>query len=1067
MTFVHLHTHSEYSFLDGACRLRELAARAGELSMPALALTDHGGLHGAIEFCQLARQAGIKPIIGCEIYLAPDFHLVLLAKNRTGYENLVQLVSRSHLERLDYKPRVDKDMLACYAGGLIALSGCLAGEIPRLLLQGQYARTREKAMEYQAIFGPGNFYLELQNHGLSREIRCNQLLRELAGETKIPLVATNDVHYLDRKDASVHELLVSIGTLPTIQAPHPLKLPNGEFYLKSAGEMRYLFREIPQAIENTLKISASCNLALPLGSLRLPFFPLPEGVTHDDYLASLCQQGLSKRYTNLTGEIRQRLERELQIIGAMKLAPYFLIVADLVDFARQKGIPVGPGRGSAGGSLVAYALGITSIDPIENQLFFERFLNPERPDLPDIDLDLCQRRRGEVLSYIHQKYGAGHVAQIGIFSTMGARGAIRDVGKALGVPQRIINLVANNLPHFSGKGGLEHALSTLPEFKTLPIHQEPWRTLIEKARSMEGRVRHRSIHPAGVVISQESLQKTVPLQLAPGGEIVTQYGPESLEALGLLKIDLLGLRNLTIIDDTLKLVAKNRGLQLTPEQIPADDPAAYRLLQNGETLACFQLESSGMRSLMKKLKPINIRDLIALLALYRPGPWDSGMVERFLKRRHGEEPVVYPHPSLEPVLIDTYGIVLFQEQVMQVANFAAGYRMGEADLLRRAVAKKSTDLQRHEQKFIQGCLNNGFSAEEARKIYTSLTRFAGYSFNKAHSTAYACISYQTAFLKANYPEEYFASLLSSQTGYYNLSVYIEEAKRRGIKILPPDINRSSAYFTVDREAVRVGLAIIKGVGEHSVREILQAKKQGAEFTSFYDFCSRVNTRVVNRRVLTNLINAGAFDSLGLNRPQLLASAEGVLKAVRAAQKTRQTGQLSFMDLGLMAKDSGIEYNLNVPDYSREEKMRLERELLSISIAEHPFARYQRMITRHKITMTGKLKGLREGNSVTVAGTVVSSRRQPTRNKDYMLILLLEDPFGQVEVILFPGTYKQYLYELNPEGILIKGKLCFEGEQPKVIAESIRSLTLLRSQESEVRSRNEGTGENIAQGSLEE
>lgn len=1042
MTFVHLHTHSEYSFFDGACRLGELVARAGEFSMPALALTDHGGLHGAIEFYQLARQAGIKPIIGCEIYIAQNYHLVLLAKNRTGYENLVQLVSQAHLDGPAHKPRVDKDMLACYAGGLIALSGCLSGEIPRLLLHGKYAEAREKTLEYQAIFGPGNFYLELQNHGLSQEIRCNRRLIELARETRIPLVATNDVHYLDRKDASVHELLVSIGTLQTVHAPNPLKLPTEEFYLKSTGEMRNLFREIPQAIENTLKISEECNLELHLGSFRLPFFPLPQGVTNDDCLASLCEEGLSRRYANLTREIRDRLERELRIIGEMKLAPYFLIVADLVAFARKKGIPVGPGRGSAGGSLAAYALGITEIDPIEHNLFFERFLNPERSDLPDIDLDLCQRRRGEVLSYLHKKYGAGHVAQIGIFSTLGARGAVRDAGKALGVPQRIVDLVATNLPHFSGPGGLDHALSTLPEFKTIPINEEPFQTLIAKAKRIEGRVRHRSIHPAGVVISQESLKKTVPLQLAPGGEIVTQYGPESLEALGLLKIDLLGLRNLTIIDDTLKLLAKTRGVQVTPDEIPHDDPAAYTLLQNGETLGCFQLESAGMRSLLKKLKPTNMRDLIALLALYRPGPWDSGMVERFLKRRHGEEPVHYPHLCLEPVLRDTYGIVLFQEQVMQVAHLAAGYRMGEADLLRRAVAKKSADLKGHEQKFIQGCLNNGFSEEEARKIFESLTRFAGYSFNKAHSTAYACISYQTAYLKANYPEEYFASLLSSQAGYYNLSVYVEEAKRRGVKILPPDINRSSAHFTVDQGAVRIGLAVIKGVGLQSICEILKARKLGGEFTSFYDFCSRVDTRMVNRRVLKNLINVGAFDSLGLTRPQLAANTEMVLKAARTVQKIRGTGQLSLLDLGLMAEDSGIEYNLDLPDYSQEEKIRLERELLSISIREHPLARYQGMMNKHRITRTGQLQKIRGGNSVTLAGTVVNCRRQPTRNKDYMLIILLEDPFGQVEIILFPRTYQQYLYELNPEGILVRGKLFFEGEQPKVIAESIRSLSSL-------------------------
>lgn len=1039
MSFVHLHVHSEYSFLDGACRLGELVARAKALAMPALALTDHGGLHGAIEFYQLAREAGIKPILGCEIYLAPDFHLVLLAKNRQGYENLVQLVSRAHLAGLEQKPMVEREGLIRFAGGLMALSGCLAGEVPRLLWAGKYAEARAKALEYREIFGPGNFYLELQNHGLRQESRCNRLLTDLARQTGLPLVATNDVHYLDREEAAVHELLVSIGTLQTIHAPNPLKLPTPEFFLKSPGEMRELFRGTPQAIRNTLKISAECNLELNLGAPCLPLFPLPQGFTHHEYLTSLCHAGLSRRYAHITPEIRQRLATELNIIKKMHLAPYFLIVADLVAFARERGIPVGPGRGSAGGSLVAYALGITKIDPILHQLYFERFLNPQRPDLPDIDLDLCQRRRDEVLAYLHQKYGCEHVAQIGIFSTMGARGAIRDVGRALALPQPLIDLVARNLPHFSGKGGLEHALSTLPEFKKLPVEAEPYRTLIAQAKRMEGRVRHSSVHAAGVVISQEKLSKTIPLQLAPGGETVTQYGPESLEALGLIKIDLLGLRNLTIIDDTLRLIAQGRGLKLTPEEIPLDDAATYELLGKGQTLGCFQLESSGMRSLLQRLKPKHLKDLIALLALYRPGPWDSGMVESFLKRRHGEEPVAYPHPCLEPVLQDTYGVILFQEQVMQVANLAAGYSMGEADLLRRAIAKKSAQLKGHRQKFLQGCVKNGFSEEAALKIFHTLTGLAGYSFNKAHSTAYAYLSYQTAYLKANYPAEYWAALCSSQTGYYSLAVYVEEARRRGIGILPPDINRSSAHFTVEKGKIRVGLAIIKGLGSRSVYEILQARKRGGEFTSCYDFCSRVDTKVVKRTVLKNLINAGAFDSLGLNRPQLLADLERVLKAARKAQNERGSGQLSFWDLGLMPGEPACKYDRNIPDYTREEKTRLEQELLSISVREHPLDRLQGMLAGQKITRSDQLWQFREGSSVTISGLVVNSRRRPAKNKEYMLLLLLEDQFGQMEVIVFPRTYRQYLYELVPAGILVKGKLRTAGEQPRIIAESIRAL----------------------------
>lgn len=1043
MTFVHLHVHSEYSFLDGACRLREIVARAKASSMPALALTDHGGLYGAIEFYQLARESGIKPIIGTEICLAPYFHLILLVKNRKGYENLVQLVSRSHLKSLYHKPVIQKEDLTLYADGLIALSGCLSGEIPRLLLNGRYTEARTKALEYREIFGSGNFYLELQNHGLSQQIRCNRLLKQLAEKTGIPLVATNDVHYLDRDEAAVQELLVSIRALENNYKSNSFKLPTPEFYFKSSEEMKYLFRETPEAVENTLKISRECNLELNLGAFCPPFFPLPQGVTPDEYLAALCQKGLKQRYSNLTWEIQQRLQKELEIIRKMKLAPYFLVVSDLVAFAREKEIPVGPGRGSAGGSLVAYTLGITGIDPIEHQLLFERFLNPERPDLPDIDLDLCQRRRDEILAYLYQKYGAEHVAQIGIFSTLGARGAVRDVGKALGVPRRIVNLIAGNLPHFSGKGGLEHAFSTLPEFKKIPINQEPFQRLISRAKSIEGRVRHCSTHAAGVVISQKSLSKVVPLQTSPGGEIITQYGPESLETLGLIKIDLLGLRNLTIIDDALKLIAKTRGIKLTPEKIPLDNPLTYELLQNGQTLGCFQLESSGMRSLLQKLKPVNLKDIIALLALYRPGPWDSGIVKSFLQRRHGKEPITYPHPSLEPILKDTYGIILFQEQVMQVANLAAGYRMGEADLLRRAIAKRLPGLKGQEQKFIQGCLKNGFTEKEAIEIFQSLTRFAGYSFNKAHSTAYAYISYQTAFLKANYPEEFFASLLSSRTGYYNLSVYVEEARRRGIKILPPDINRSLYNFTVEDGAIRVGLGIIKGVGFQSVLEILNTRKQGGKFASFYEFCSRVNTAVVNRSILQNLINVGAFDSLGLSRPQLLANMEKVLTVVKKFKKVRGTGQLSFFDFGVMPRDYGFNYYLDIPDYSWEEKIRLEQELLSISVREHPLAKFQSKLNDCSLKKTDQLLKLQEGSSVTVAGTVVSCRRQPIRNNRYMLIILLEDQFGQVEVILFPRTYQQYLYQLDPEGILVKGKLFFEGEQPRVIAQSIRALSSLK------------------------
>lgn len=1071
MSFVHLHVHSEYSFLDGACRLKNLVARAKELGMPALALTDHGGMHGAIEFYQLAKEAGVKPIIGCEVYVAPgnrftktkeaqgNFHLTLLARNFKGYQNLVKLVSRSHLEGFYHKPRVDKELLGLYSEGLIALSGCLMGEIPRLLRGKSYREAVAKAYEYQKIFGQGNFYLELQNHGRSEEILGSRLLQELGRHTGIPVAATNDVHYVDQNEAPIQEILTSMRTAKANHDPKFFKSVKPEFYLKSAAAMTELFRETPEAINNTLRISEQCQLEIEFNRFRLPNFPVAgqyctsdgQDVSQDDLLLSLCRAGIRRRYPAVTQDIRDRMEKEIKIIREMKFASYFLIVADIVNFARSRGIPVGPGRGSAGGSFAAYVLGITNVDPIKHNLFFERFLNPERPDLPDIDLDFCQRRRDEVLAYLSEKYGSGNVAQIGIFSTLGARGAIRDTGKALGIPENVIHLIAANLPHFSGQGGLEHALNTLPEFKKIPLQAEPFRSFIEKAKRMEGRIRHTSIHAAGVVISQAGLSQWVPLQLAPGGEIVTQYGPESLKALGLIKIDLLGLRNLTIIHDTLQSVVKDRGLNLTVEEIPIDDSATYTLLRQGDTLGCFQLESSGMRSLLKKLKPVNIDDLIAILALYRPGPWDSGLVEGFLRKRQGQEAVNYPHRSLEPVLKDTYGLILFQEQVMQVANVAAGYSMGEADLLRRAIAKRLPALREHRIKFIKGCLDNGFSKAEAENVFELLSKFAGYSFNKAHSTGYALISYQTAFLKANYPVEYLAALLSSQTGYYGLAVYVEEARRKGIQILPPCVNRSFAHFTVEGSAIRAGLSLIKGLGFQSALAILDARKQKGPFKSYYDFWQRVDRKKVNRTVVKNLINVGALDGFGLNRPQLLGNLEMVLKAVRKSStddRNGQTGQLSFWDLGLMEEEYGLCYNLNIPDYTAEEKSRLERELLNISLREHPLAKYQKMFIQHGIKPIIHLPQQPEGSMVTLAGVVVNCRRQPTRNKEYMLFILLEDQSGQIEVIVFPSTYQKYLYELNPEGIIVKGKLVREGEQVKVIAESLSALEIIMEQKTE-------------------
>lgn len=1034
MEFVHLHVHSEYSFPNGVCRLPNLIEKASLSGMSALALTDRNGLYGAIEFYQLARRANIKPIIGCELTLLPNYQLVLLVKNLHGYENLVRLVTNAHLK--ESPVGINKEQLRRYSEGLIALDGFLRGEIGHLLQLGKYSEAEQRVREYQQIY-PGNFYLEIQNHGLKAEEQYIRLTSRLSQKTGTPMAATNDVHYLGPDESEVHELLTSIRTGQTLQQANEFILPNREYYLKSPHHMKSLFAATPEAIHNTVKISERCNINLTLGYARLPSFQLPAGYSsHDDYLLFLCKEGLRARYKDSTDKIKTRLSRELRIISEMKLAPYFLIVADLVTFARKNGITVGPGRGSATGSLVVYLLGITDIDPLKYNLFFERFLNPERYDLPDIDLDLCSRRRAEVLSYLIKKYG-GNVAQIEIFNTLGARGAVRDVGKALGLSPGKINLVARNLPQFSGVGGIQHAVSTLPEFKKIPVNREPFRTLIKKSIKVEGRIRHMSVHPAGVVIGQNNLMNLVPLEMSPGGQIITQYGPESLASLGLMKIDLLGLRNLTIINDTLKLVAKTKGLHLTPAAIPLNDSSTYELLQKGETLGCFQMESPGIRNLLKRLKPENLNDIIAMLALYRPGPWDTGSVEGYLKRRHQQEKITYPHPILEPVLKDTYGIILFQEQVMQIACIAAGYSLRKADLFRKAIAKGLSEDARDD--FIQACLNKGLKYHEAFKILSSLTRLGGYSFNKAHSTAYAFISYQTAYLKANHPLEYFAALLSSQTGYYNTSVYMEEANHRGIKFLLPDINRSSVDFIVENDRIRLGMGIINGVGIRSIQEILASRMESGEFPSLYDFCSRVDIKVVNHRVIKNLIKTGAFDFTGCNRPEMLVNLETVIKAVKSA---KQIGQPSLWNAWSQCVDSKSAEWLHLPDYSEQEKSAIECELLSVSLNQHPLHKCKQFFQEHNIRQIDTLDQLKEGTRVAVAGAVINCRRQPIRNGTYLLYILLQDESAQAEVIVFPRIYENYLYELDPEGILVKGKINYAGEQVRIIAESIQSLDSL-------------------------
>ncbi|MCL4516464.1 MAG: DNA polymerase III subunit alpha [Firmicutes bacterium] len=1114
--FTHLHVHTEYSLLDGICRLEDLLRRTAELGMTALAITDHGVMHGVVPFYRLAKKYGIKPIIGCEVYVAPEgratrpgarpgteagagpgsrsvsepdpepglryHHLTLLAEDETGYRNLLKLASKGFLEGFYYKPRVDKELLAEHSRGLIALSGCLSGEISRHLLSGRPEAAKQALREYAGIFGPENFFLELQDHGLFEERRINPALVSLGAESGIPLAATNDVHYCSRSDAPVHDLAVCIQTLKRIDESTPLRFANQEYYLKSPAEMADSLGYAPQALANTAVIAGRCNVDLGLGKVRLPHYSVPGGSTPESFLRELCHAGATRRYgpAGVTPKVTARLEHELEVITNKGFPGYFLIVWDIVKYARENNIPVGPGRGSAAGSLVSYLLGITDVDPLRYNLFFERFLNPERVDMPDIDIDLCQRRRDEVLAYVTRKYGEERVAMIGTFSTLGARAAIRDVGKALRVPYGLIDKIAKSFPsygHRLGNGGIAQALATAPEFQGIPLLEEPVKTLLAAAQALEGMPRHMSIHAAGVLISQEPLTEVVPLQRAPKGGVITQYDMDAVEALGLLKIDLLGLRNLTIIQDTIDSIGEpaDRGasspVQESPTPVkealapdaetpapyfPPDDPAAFALLQKADTLGCFQLESAGMRNVLKRLKPENLDDIIAVLSLYRPGPRESGALDAFIRRRHGAEPATCLHPALEPILADTYGVILYQEQVMRIAHQIGGLSLGEADLLRRVLGSRQAESEREKfrRRFAAGALKNGIPAPVAEQIFEMLGNFAGYSFNKAHSTAYGTVSYQTAFLKAHHPAHYLAALLSTQMGYYGMSVYVEEAKRHGVQLLPPDINRSQARFTVAEAeeaaggpAIRVGLSLVKELGSGAVREILKTRLEHGPFMSLEDFCAAVPRTAIRRPALENLIKVGAFASLGESRRELLSGLDRALRATLPRRK-KVPGQLELFEPTALAQplaspgqnQAGRPADqTSAPEYLPAQIQAWEREILGISLGDHPLLPFRGVFNRIGAVSSKDLELLPDGSRVKIAGIVINARRQTTKKKEQMLFLLLEDMEGLFEVILFPRTYQQYATRLDYAGMLITGKLSLEEEEIKIIAQEITPL----------------------------
>jgi len=1053
--FVHLHVHTQYSLLDGACRLDQLLEEAHRQHLPALAITDHGNMFGAVEFYLKAQSAGIKPIIGCEVYIAPKSrfdrgqepqdiarHLILLARDETGYRNLIRLVTAGYFEGFYYKPRIDRELLEKYAQGLIGLSACLKGEIPQALLAGNLEAAEETAKFYKELFGSRNFYLELQENGLEEQKAVNRRLVELGKKLDLPLVATNDCHYMYRQHARAHEILLCIQTGKTINDPARLRFSTEEIYFKPPAEMKALFAELPEALKNTLVIAERCNLELEFGRHHLPHYEVPEGYDLDSYLEKLAWEGLARRYPGIdlgdgSHPAVARLRRELEVIKTMRYSGYFLIVWDFINFARKRNIPVGPGRGSAAGSLVAYALNITDIDPLKYKLLFERFLNPERVSMPDIDIDFCMERRDEVIEYVAQKYGRENVAQIITFGTMAARGVIRDVGRALDMPYAEVDRIAKLVPNVLNIT-LGEAIKQEERLQELERTNEKVAELLQIARTLEGLTRHASTHAAGIVITPRPLIEYIPLYRGPKGEVMTQYSMGALEKIGLLKMDFLGLRTLTVIHNTLRFVNAKRKEPLELESILLDDEKTYRLLSEGQTVGVFQVEGSGMRDLLRRLKPENFADLVALLALFRPGPLSSGMVDDFIKRKHGKVPIRYELPQLEPILRETYGVMVYQEQVMQIASELAGFSMGKADILRRAMGKKDAavmDAQRKE--FVAGAVRNSISQQQAEKIFDLMAHFAGYGFNKSHSAAYALISYQTAYLKAHYPVEFMAALLTSEMENTDKIVkYINECREMGIRILPPDVNESEHNFAVLEGGIRFGLAAVKNVGSAAVEEILARRKEGGRYRSLFDFCNRVDLRVLNRRVIESLIKCGAFDSTGARRAQLMAVLDQAMEEGQARQQDRLQGQTNLFDM-LMPQKSGNVGEPPLPEvgeWPESQLLSFEREVIGFYITGHPLARYAQEIGRYTTHSSTDIAGCREGDEVVVAGLVNGVKEIRTRTGERMGFVSLEDLSGFVEVTLLPEVYKAALHLLGSETpLLVRGEAYIKDDVPRVRA----------------------------------
>ena len=1072
MSFVHLHVHTEYSLLDGACRIDGLAKRVKELGQDAVAVTDHGVMYGAIDFYRACLKEGVKPIIGCEVYVAPagrtrfdkvhEFdaesrHLVLLCRNEEGYRNLSYMVSMAYLEGFYIKPRVDMDLLRQYSGGLIALSACLAGEIPRYLVNGNYDAARDYALEMRDIFGEDNFYLELQDHGIKDQAVVNQGLLRLHEETGIPLVCTNDCHYLAPEDAESHDVLLCIQTGKLVEDENRMRYEPRNFYVRSTEEMEGLFSQYPDALENTQRIADRCDLTFTFGKYHLPRFQVPEGYTAQTYIRELCEEGFARRYAKTHPEYHDQLDYELNMIEKMGFTDYFLIVSDFVNFARRQGIPVGPGRGSAAGSMVSYCLHITDIDPMEYSLYFERFLNPERVSMPDIDMDFGDTRRGEVVDYVRRKYGDDHVAQIVTFGTMAARGAIRDVGRVLNMPYADVDVVAKQVP--SGPQNLhitlDEALRLSKPLREMYEQDPQIKKLIDTAKALEGMPRHASTHAAGVVITRDPVYTYVPL--AKNDEsVVCQYTMVTLEELGLLKMDFLGLRNLTILEDAVQMV-RQKEPDFSLENIPEDDQPVFEMLTQGKTSGVFQMESAGMTGVCVGLKPQSIEDLTAIVALYRPGPMES--IPKFIACKHNPSLISYKHPSLEPILSVTYGCIVYQEQVIEIFRRLGGYSLGQADMVRRAMSKKKVkDIERERGAFlhgdpernISGCIANGIPADVAEAIYDEIYDFANYAFNKAHAVAYAVVAYQTAWFKCHHPKEYMAALLTSVLDNSDkVSEYINECKDCGIALLPPDVNRSNDSFTVEEGGIRFGLVAIKNIGRSFIQALMAERDKAGPFRSFQDFCERMYDKDVNKRAVENLIRSGAMDSLGAKRSQLISVYEKVLDSVSARRKQNLEGQMDFFGMAAAVDETphGEVELPDIPEYTPGELMTMERESTGLYLSGHPMHAYREKAKKAGAASIGAInedfnredgpQRFRDDQRITVAGIVTSSKTKTTRNNSLMAYVTVEDETGSIELLCFNRTLQTSgAYLRENQVVLVRGRLSVRDEKsPQILCDS--------------------------------